>query len=74
MDYEFDKRVGKNIREIRKAKELTQDELAARLQVLECDISRTAVAKIETGKRHIYLYELYAISKALGTGFEELLK
>ena len=44
---------GKNIRRIRKEKKLTQDQLAAQLQLNGCDITRSALAKIEVGQRHL---------------------
>lgn len=44
---------------------VTQQDLAARLSVMGLLIDRTAVSRIEAGKRLVTDYELYAISKAL---------
>ena len=57
--------VGKYIRKVRKAQKLTQDQIAARLQVRGCDIARGTYAKMEAGIRRITLDELKAIKDAL---------
>ncbi|MCL2343022.1 MAG: helix-turn-helix domain-containing protein [Firmicutes bacterium] len=57
--------VGKNIQIARKKQKLTQDQVAARLQVQGCDMSRGVYAKIEVGIRHIALDELKAIKEVL---------
>ncbi len=73
MDYSYDKQVGQKIRRLREAGGLTQEQLAARLQVRGCDLTRSALAKIEAGQRHIYAFELRQLREALGTTYEELL-
>ena len=73
MNKDFEKIVGNKIRSIRMKKELTQDELASMLQVKDCDITRSALAKIEVGQRHIYLDELKTIKEVLKVSYEDLL-
>ncbi len=73
MDYSYDKQVGQQVRRLREAGGLTQEQLAARLQVRGCDVTRSALAKIEAGQRHIYAFELRQLRDALGTTYEELL-
>ena len=73
MNKDFEKNVGNKIRSIRMKKELTQDELASMLQVKDCDITRSALAKIEVGQRHIYLDELKTIKEVLKVSYEDLL-
>ncbi len=73
MDYSYDKQVGQQVRRLREAGGLTQEQLAARLQVRGCDLTRSALAKIEAGQRHIYAFELRQLREALGTTYEELL-
>ena len=73
MDYSYDKQVGRQVRRLREAGGLTQEQLAARLQVRGCDLTRSALAKIEAGQRHVYAYELRQLREALGTTYEELL-
>jgi transcriptional regulator with XRE-family HTH domain len=72
MDYSHDHKMGENIRKIREKKGLTQEQLAAKLQTLGCDITRSALAKIEAGQRHLYSWEIPALKNALDVTFEDL--
>lgn len=72
MNYEYSKAIGRNISVIRRSKELTQEQLSAKLQVAGCDITRSALAKIEVGQRHLYPDELKALKIVLGIPYEEL--
>ncbi len=65
-------KVGNNIRRIREAKGMTQDTLAAKLQLQGCDITRSAVAKIEVGQRHLYPDEIILIRQILQTSYEDI--
>ena len=49
LDYEYSKRLGAHLAKIRKGNHLTQEQLSAKLQVLGCDLTRSALAKIEVG-------------------------
>lgn len=73
MNRDYEKIVGNKIRSIRAKKEITQDELASMLQVKNCDIKRSALAKIEVGQRHIYIDELKVIKEVLKVSYEDLL-
>jgi len=64
-------RIGKNIRLARRAKDITQNQLATMLQLNGCDISRSTIAKIETGSRHIKVEELHAIMEILDMQYED---
>ncbi len=57
---------GSRIREARLAKHLTQEALAARLQMLGQRHTRNTIAKIETGIRQITDIELKLLSDVLG--------
>ncbi len=72
MNFEYEKRLGENIHRIRIKKKLTQEQLAAKLQINGCDITRSALAKIEVGQRHIYAYELKLLKEILDVSFDEL--
>ena len=72
MNVRYEKLVGNNIRKIREEAEMTQEMLATRLQLLGCDITRSAVAKIEVGQRHIYPDEIKLIKEILNTTFEKI--
>ncbi len=73
MDYAYSREVGKCLRQLRQQKKLTQDALAAKLQVEGCDLTRSALAKIEVGQRHLYPDELKALSFVLQVPPEALL-
>ena len=69
INHEIETKVGNNIRKIRENKGMTQDSLAAKLQLRGCDITRSAVAKIEVGQRHLYPDEIILIRQILNTTF-----
>lgn len=73
MNSEYEKKIGKNIREIRESRKMTQEQLSAKLQILGCDITRSALAKIEVGQRHIYIDEIKLIKEILNVSFDELI-
>lgn len=72
MNKEIETAVGNNIRILRERKKFTQEILAAKLQVNGCDITRSAVAKIEVGQRHIYPDEIILIKQILGVTYDEI--
>ena len=57
--------IGPRVKKARKEVGVTQADLAAQLQVLGITIDRSAIAKIETGRRPISDIEVAAISKIL---------
>lgn len=73
MNADYEKAVGRNIRRIRMECRLSQDQVSAQLQVRGCDVTRSALAKMEVGQRHIYLDELKALKEILSVSYEELL-
>lgn len=73
MNAEVEKKIGENIRKLRLKAGLTQDLLAAKLQLAGCDITRSAVAKLEVGQRHLYPDEIVLIARILGVTCDELL-
>ena len=46
--------------------------LSARLQVNGCDITRSALAKIEVGQRHLYPDEIMLFKKLLKISYDEI--
>lgn len=64
--------VGNNIRILREKKEMTQEQVAAKLQINGCDITRSAVAKIEVGQRHLYPDEIILLKKILNVEYDEI--
>ena len=72
MNHTVEKRVGNNIRILREKANMTQEVLSAKLQLLGCDITRSAVAKIEVGQRHLYPDEIILIKKILNVRYEDI--
>lgn len=72
MNIETEKKAGANIRNLREKRKMTQDTLAAKLRIEGCDITRSAVAKIEVGQRHLYPDEIILIRKILNVTFEDI--
>ena len=72
MNKDIEKAIGQNIRRIRESADLTQEVLSAKLQLSGCDITRSAVAKIEAGQRHLYPDEIILIKEILGTDFDSI--
>ena len=57
---------GARVKEARKKLNISQANLAARLQVFGVNIERDSVSRIEIGTRFVADYELLAISEVLG--------
>lgn len=72
MNINIEKSIGQNIRLIRIAKKLSQEELSARLQIRGCDITRSALAKIEVGQRHLYPDEILQLKEILEVSFDDI--
>ena len=74
MNFEIEKKIGSNIRKLREKAALTQEQLSAKLQVNGCDITRSALAKIEVGQRHLYIDEFKLLAELLNAEYSELLE
>ena len=72
MNIAIEKKIGKNIKALRERAGLTQEQVAARLQTSGCDITRSAVAKIEVGQRHLYSDEIILLREILCATYEEI--
>lgn len=70
MNASYEKAFGNNIRKLRNGKGLTQEQLSAKLQVNGCDITRSALAKIEAGQRHLYPDEIKLLKEILDTTYD----
>ncbi len=74
MSQRFRNILGPNIRKWRKKAGLSQDDLAARLQLAGLEnIDRVAVAKIESQIRSLFDYELIVIGYVLKISPDELI-
>lgn len=72
MNEVIEKKIGNNIRLLREKAGMTQEYLATKLQLLGCDITRSAIAKIEVGQRHCYPDELMLIKQILNVEYESI--
>lgn len=65
---------GERVRIARLRKKLTQEALAARLQVEGVTVERDCVSRIEIGTRFVTDYELKILSRVLGVTMEWLVE
>lgn len=72
MNADFEKKFGNNVRICREKANMTQEALSAKLQLGGCDITRSAVAKIEVGQRHVYPDEIKLIKEILSVSYNDL--
>ena len=72
MNIEIEKQIGSNIRMLREKSGMTQEQLSAKMQVSGCDITRSALAKIEVGQRHLYPDEILLIKQLLKVSFDDI--
>ena len=64
--------IGPQVRDIRESQGLTQEELAARCNLLKWNISRSTLAKIESQVRRVTDEEVALLAKALKVDINEL--
>jgi len=69
MKYEILRRFGNRVKELRKAKGWSQEELAKRTR-----LHRTYIGSIERNERNISLLNVEKIAKALDVKMEKLIK
>ena len=65
-----DASLGKNLRKLRKQYGYTQEQLVAKLQLLNQDISRSIYAQIECGTYNIRVSELVALQHIYNVSFD----
>lgn len=66
--------VGKRILELRKKQNLSQEELAAKMQLNNIEISQKVISRIEKQERFVTDYELLIFSRVLGVDIYYLLE
>ena len=72
MNKTIEQAIGNNLRRLRERCGMTQDTLAAKLQLEGCDMTRSTVAKIEVGQRHLYPDEIILLKKILAASYDEI--
>ena len=65
---------GVKVAKLRKNLKISQRELADRLQLIELDIDKNAVQRIESGQRFVTDIELISLAKVFSVSIDELLK
>lgn len=74
IDTESKNLVGKKVRELRKEKKMSQQELSDRLETLAIYICRGSISRIEDMSRTVTDIELYGLSQVLNVPVEEFFK
>ena len=72
INQKVEKRIGPKSRQRREKAGVTQEWVAAQLQLNGCDITRSAIAKIEVGQRHLYPDEIILLRDILHTSYEDI--
>ncbi len=72
MNKAIESKVGDNIRVIREKRKMTQEQLATKIQLRGCDITRSAIAKIEVGQRHLYPDEIILLKDILKVSYDDI--
>lgn len=72
MIKEIEKRIGKNLKNLRENCGFTQEYVATKLQLGGCDVTRSSVAKIEVGQRHVYPDEIIVLKIILNCSYEDI--
>ena len=66
--------LGNNIRKLRRQSHLTQEQVAAKLQLQGIEISRSSYSQIECGTYNIKVSELIALAEIFQTDFNSFFK
>lgn len=66
-----DLRIGSNIRKIRKSNKMTQEQIVAKLQLMDIDISRSIYSQIECGNYNIKVSQLIALKEIFNVDYKD---
>ncbi len=66
--------ISENLIELRHRYNLSQRDLAQKLQISGCDMDKNVITRIETQKRYVTDIEIKKLCVVLNTTFEELTK
>lgn len=66
--------IGDKVRELRKSKKLTQQQVSDRLETLAIYVCRGSISRIEDKSRIVSDIELYGLSQVLSTPIEDFFK
>jgi len=63
--------IGNNLRVLRKNNGLTQEIVAAKMQLLGCDINRSVYSRYETGELNIRVSDFIALKKIFNCQYDD---
>lgn len=66
--------ISSRVRELRNQKGLSQEQLAARMQTMNCNVDQQMISKIEKNNRQVTDFELACLCKCLEITPNEILK
>ena len=66
--------ISSRVRELRNQKGLSQEQLAARMQTMNCNIDQQMISKIEKNNRQVTDFELACLCKCLEITPNEILR
>lgn len=66
--------IGVNLRRLRTAAKLTQEQVAGKAQLMGSNMSRTTYAQIESGARNIKASDLIVLRAVFNTTYEDILE
>ena len=64
--------IGERVAELRKANKLSQRALAGKLQLMNLDIDKNTITRIETGKRFVSDFEVKVFADFFGVSYDFL--
>ena len=68
-----DRSIGGNLKKLRNRQELTQEQVAQKLQLMGLPVTREIYAQIETGRHHIPITVLMGLKKIYKVEWDEML-
>ena len=71
IDSEQKNMIGKKVRELRKKKKLSQQQVADRLETMAIYVCRGSISRIEDCSRTVTDIELYGLSQVLSTPIQD---
>ncbi len=69
-----DRNMGNNIRMLRNRVKLTQEQVASKLQLMGCDISRSYYSRYETGELNIPITVIIALKQIFECNYDDFFR
>ncbi len=66
--------IGRNIQALRRASGLTQEQVVAKMQLMDLNISKSTYAKLETNRMNIRVSELAALRIIFGVEYGDFFR